>query len=272
MKDVSATYIANEEAEKRKPVEIYKIWLDSESEYWYYTSGDVAVTYDGNSYTPAQLKRSLVKYDSDLEVTSMTISASYLNDSVVDYLVQNPIEIVWISLMKLHRSDLTEADVIFIGQIKTVAFKGGDAQINCVGFEHFLKKTIPTWRYQLTCNHTVFDSGCGLTKATYKTTETITLSADGLTLTGTAFGTKADGYFIGGEVVFGYESRPIVYHVDTVIKIAYAFLELETSDSVDAYPGCDGRPETCKDTFSNIINRLGFETTPQENPGLRIDW
>jgi len=272
MKTPSADYITAEESSERKPVELYHIWRDG-GEHWRHTSGDVSVTYDGNSYTPATLERSQVKYNSQLDVTTMQVKTSSLLDPAIDYITINPIEILWISVMKLHREQSPlEADVVFVGQIKDVSFKGVQASVNCVGFEHFLKKTIPAWRYQLTCNHQVFDTMCALTKASYKTTETITMDATKTILTGTAFGLEDDGYFTGGEVVFGDESRAITAHVGTAITIMYKFVELVDTDSVDAYPGCDGRAETCRDKYSNILNFLGFPFIPVENPAIRVDW
>lgn len=273
MKNVSVDYIAAEESNQRRPVELYKIWRADEDEFWYYTSGDVPVTYDGNDYVPATLKRGQAKYDSQLEVTTMDITASYINDIATDFISVNPVDILWVQIMKLHREQSPlEADVVFIGQIKNVGFKGVQANIKCVGFEHFLKKTIPRWRYQLTCNHHVFDANCALAAATYKTTETITLDATGTVLTGTAFGTESDGYFTGGEVKFGSESRSITDHSGTSITIMYRMKDLESSDSVDVYPGCDGRAETCRDKYDNIIHFLGMPFIPDENPATRVSW
>lgn len=272
MKDVSATYIAAEESDQRKPVELYHIWRDG-GEDWYHTSGDVSVLYDGEVYSPATLSRSSVGYDSQLDVTVMTISASYIADPVFDFISQNPIEILWVSVMKLHREQSPlEADVVFIGQIKDVSFKGVSAQVRCVGFEHFLSKTIPRWRFQINCNHQVFDTNCALTEASYKVTETITLDSTKTILTGTAFGTKSTGYFIGGRVVFGAESRTIIEHIGTAVTIMYKMGELVSTDSVDAYPGCDGRAETCRDTYDNILNFLGMPFVPVENPAERSTW
>lgn len=272
MKDVSAEYIAKEESAQRQPVELYHIWRDGGSN-WYYTSGDVSITYDSNEYVPAALKRSLVQYDSQFEVTKMTISAAHIQDPVFDFIAQNPIEILWVSVMKLHREqDPLEADVVFIGQIKGVSFKGISAQVECVGFEHFLNKTIPAWRYQLNCNHQVFDVNCSLDENLFKMTETVALDSTKTVFTGAAFGTKDDGYFIGGKVVFGVEVRTIVEHVGTDITIMYKMSGLVDSDSVDAFPGCDGRRRTCFDKFDNIINNLAFEDIPVENPATRVTW
>jgi hypothetical protein len=118
MKDVTQDYTDKEEAEQRKPVELYHFWRDG-GEHWRYTDGDISVTFDGDVYAPATLSRSLTKYDTQLEVTTLEIEASYVEDPVLEFIAINPVEILWVSVMKLHRDqDPLEADVIFIGQIK----------------------------------------------------------------------------------------------------------------------------------------------------------
>jgi uncharacterized phage protein (TIGR02218 family) len=118
----------------------------------------------------------------------------------------------------------------------------------------------------------IFDDKCTLAEADYKTTTTITLDATKTILTDAAFDALDDGYFTGGKITFGNEARTIVDHVGSIVTIMYKFKELEDNDSVDAYPGCDGRAETCKDKFDNIVNFLGFPFIPEENPALRMSW
>jgi len=272
MKDVSENYIAKEEAVQRKPVELYHIWRDG-GEHWRYTDGDVSVTFDGNVYAPATLSRSSSRHDAQLGVATLNITAAYVTDPALEFVSTNPVEVLWVSISKLHREqDPLEADVIFIGQIKGVSFKGVTASVSCVGFEHFLNQKVPRWRYQLTCNHTVFDSKCALVEADYKTTAAVTLDATGTILTSTTFGGEVDGYFTGGKVVFGDEARTMVSHVGNVVTLMYKFKELATGNSVDAYPGCDGRVETCRDKYDNILNFLGFPFIQAENPAKRISW
>jgi hypothetical protein len=479
MKDVSPEYIAQEEATKRKPVELYDIWrvggLEEERNY---TTGDVMVPFGGKDYFPATLKRSLIRYDSQLDVTKCTVQAAFVHDPVLEFIAINPVEIYWIRIMKLHRDQFPlEADVIFLGQIKGVSFKGIQADVECVGFEHFLKMPIPKERYQITCNWQVFDSRCKLDRLDYKITGVVTLdatktiltsdifrgspvrigvgtrakvasgsmtpgepsgveegdiliclctqkdnivatmSADWTSIYGTNNGTTSrasawwarrgssapsylitrsggdsgiaavvayrgciadgdpvnlsgtqntsptgpiitvpsiftnenncmllliahaaddgtcgsfsgsnpspveflddntslgtdsglavddgvqaglgatgvrtaicslaglhigavialksiniDGWFIGGVAEFGVEKRTIVAHVDNTITIAYRMVNLADDDSVDVYPGCDGRNVTCRDKFDNIINFLGFPYIPIENPAMR---
>lgn len=272
MKDLTQDYIDEEEAITRKPVELYHIWQDIGND-WYYTNGDVAVTYDGESYVPATLNRSSVSYNAQLEVTAMSISAGYLEDPTLEFIAINPIDLLWISVMKLHRDqDPLEADVIFIGQMKSVSFKGVQATINCVGFEHFLKNTVPIYRYQVSCNHNIFGTLCAVTKTSYKTTTVVSIDSTGKQYTSSDFALEVDGYFTGGEVISGNESRTIISHVGEVITLIYKMVEIVDGASVDAYPGCDGRPETCRDKYDNILNFLGFPFIPVENPATRIAW
>ena len=270
MKTISSAYIDKEEATQRKPVEIYHIWRDG-GVHWRYTDGDVPITYDSNLYSPVAISRSSVNYNAKLDITTLKISAPSLQDPVVDYLSVNPVEILWISVMKLHRDqDPFEADVVFIGQIKEVSFKGIQGSINCVGFEHFLKSTIPVDRYQKNCNHIVFDDGCKLVAADYLLSVVVGVSTNGIILTATEFGAAGDGYYIGGKVNAGPESRTIVNHVGNEITLMYKMLDLESGDLVEVYPGCDGRGVTCRDKYNNILNFFAMEFIPVENPATRI--
>lgn len=284
MKDVSGSYIAQEEATKKKPTELYHFWRGDGDQLnintWYYTSGDVTVPFDYGDgvkdYIPAVIQRGLAKYNAQLEVTEFSIQVGYVENPVLQFVAMNPLEIIWVEVMRLHR-DMSplEADVIFIGQIRGTSFKGVQAEIKCVGFEFFLKMPIPVWRYQINCNHDLFDTRCGLDKETYKVGPTIIFLDSTLTeLTSAAFGV-GDNYFLGGEVVFGDEKRAIIYHVGNTIIMPFPMLELEDGDTVNVYPGCDQRIETCRDKFilqvpiSNIVNFLGFPFSPIDNPALR---
>ena len=120
MKEVSADYIAEEDAVQRKPVELYHVWRDG-GVHWRYTDGDVSVTFDGDVYDSATLSRTSTKYDTQLEVTTLEITASFVTDPALEFIFINPVEILWVSISKLHRDqDPLEADVIFIGQIKSI--------------------------------------------------------------------------------------------------------------------------------------------------------
>lgn len=276
MKDATQDYIDKEEASVRKPLELYKIW--SGSTYWYYTNSDVAVDFEAapGGYVPATISRGSMEYNSQLDVHTMKVQFSGITDPVVQYIAQNPIDIVWIEISRLFRDqDPLEKSVIFIGQVKSVSFKGVSAEAECVGFEHFLKMGIPLWRYQLNCNHKFLDAGCtaGWTQGKFASNAAIPiiviLDATKTILTSTTFG-GLPNYFLGGLVEFEGERRTVIAQDGNTVTLNFKMIALESDDTVYCYPGCDGRIETCRDKFSNIDNFLGFPFIPEENPARRM--
>lgn len=269
MKTVSAELELKETSSERKPVELYRLWVGST--YYYYNNSDVSIDYGGHTYDPAPISRSDMSYNSSMDVSTITLTVATVDLAIVKYIAQNPIETMWVEVSKYFFSMETPATyIVFVGQIKQVGFKGSTAEVECVGFEHFLSMRVPVYRYQLNCNHRVFDSNCGLTAASYKVQAVVTLNAAKTILTSATFALQANGYFIGGLVQYDGESRVCTNHVSTQVTLAYPMLYLADSETVDIYPGCDGRINTCRDKFNNIANFFGFPFIPEENPALRV--
>jgi uncharacterized phage protein (TIGR02218 family) len=270
MSDPSATYIAKEVAVQRKPCELFHIWTAGGS-HWRYTNGDVDVVYDSNTYYAAALKRGGLTKDIQLGVTSLQIDFQYLQNPILEYIALNPIQIIWISVMRLFRDQSPyEAQVIFVGHIKEVQFQGIQGSAKCVGFEHYLKKPIPRFRYQRQCNWTLFDTRCTVASASYSQVATVTaLSSDLLSFECSGMTTQVSSYYTAGKVVFGEEERMITYYAaDTNIHIRYKMSNLAVGSSVTLYAGCDGDIETCRDRFNNVINFGGTPYIPLDNPCL----
>lgn len=270
MSDPSATYIAKEEAVERKPVELFRIWTDGGS-FWYYTNSDVDIVYGGNTYVAAAIQRGPLSKDTQLDVSTLTITFQYLQDPVIQYIALNPIRLIWVSVMRLFRDqDPYETQTIFVGNIKEVAFQGIQGAAKCVGFEFFLKKPIPRYRYGRQCNYTVFDSGCTLSAASFAQTTTVTaISANLLTISCSGMTTKDSGYYTAGRLVFGEDQRMITYYGGgTDIAIRYKIVSLAVGSSVTLFAGCDGDIETCRDRFNNVINFGGTPYIPLDNPCL----
>jgi uncharacterized phage protein (TIGR02218 family) len=265
-KTASAKFIAAEESSQRLPVELYHFWRVGGT-HWRYTDGDVAVVYDSDTYTPATINRGGAKYDAELDVSKLTISASHVTTPIVEYLASNPVEVIWITVMKLHR-DMSplEVSVVFIGQIKSVTFKGSEARITCVGFEHYLRQPVPTFRYQIICNNTLYDDFCTMDKDDWDVSAVVTVSGDGLTLTSATFGTKTDDWFKRGHITWGDYHRMIIGHTGNDISLRYPIVGLETGQTVIAYAGCNKLMATCNGKFNNLLNIFATPYIPVENP------
>lgn len=270
-KAVTQDYTDQEEARTRKPVEFYHIYREGGDEHWYYTSGDIAVTFDGNVYTPATMERDAIEYNSDMNVTTVKVRAAFITDPIIDFIVQNPVEVLWIQIMKLHRDqDPLEANVLFTGQMKSVTIKGAQGEAEVVGFEWYFKQQIPRYRFQPGCNNTLYDDYCTINKASFTHAVTVSgVSADGLTLTSGDFDALADDYLVFGYIAFNDNLRLITSHTGNTIEIRYRIIGLTAGASATVYAGCDLKAETCRDKFNNINNFFGHPYIPVENPATR---
>jgi len=266
-KNPSVTYISGEASTERKPAEIYHIWRDG-GKHYYYTSGDGAVIYGGNTYVPAPISRDTVQYDAETEINTLRITVGRLAEPIPEFITMNPVEILWIDIMKLHRDQSPyEASTAFYGQIRNVTIKGLSADVTCVGFESYLGSPVPVYRYGPQCNWTVFDDNCTLDEDSYKTEDcAVTVSLDGLQLTSDSFSGEADGYFTIGNIVSGEHERMVMDHTGDIIQIRYPVSTLATGGNVVIYAGCDGDIETCRDRFSNVVNFGGHPYIPLDNP------
>lgn len=272
MKTPSAEFIAKEEGSERQPAELYHIWKNST--HYRYTSGDVAVIYNGETYTPATIQRRPVTYSDKLEVNTLTVQVSRVTNPMLEFLAISPVDLVWISVHKLHRDLVAEETTpIFIGQIRNISIKGAEVQVNCVGFEHFLKQVVPRYRYGPGCQHTLYDSKCGLDRTDYSTTAYLsTVADDGVTLTSPSFAEQDDDYYSLGYLVWGDYSRMVISHdKDTsTVVLRYLIPGLAAGDAVVISAGCDKTRSTCQNKFNNLVNQLGFPDIPADNPATWV--
>ncbi|WP_035241131.1 baseplate hub protein [Desulfobacter vibrioformis] len=266
MKTDSANFIAKEESAARQPAELYHFWNEG-GDHWYYTSRDVAITFDGNDYVSGTLQRTKVSYNSEIEVSTVSVTASVITEPTIEFIALNPVERIWIEISKIHLDmDPLEASKIFTGQIKNVSFKGVSATVECVGFEHFLKFEVPRMKYQAACNHTIYDARCGVDRENFKTTTTATVDSTGLVFTSVDFSALGDGYLTRGLLEFGDYKRMIVAHSGSALTIRYPITQFVSGGSVNVYAGCVGTMEACEGKFNNLNNFFGFPQMPLTNP------
>lgn len=269
MKDASAEFIAKEEASQRQPAELYHIWIEGGA-HWRYTSGDAGIDYEGEHYRPAPIARDEVSYNAQLDVSELTVRTHALTRPAMNFMATNPVEMLWIEVLRLFRDqDPYEAAVVFVGHIKGVSFRGGEAMCRCVALEFFLRQNVPRHRYGPACNNQLYDDFCGVNREDYDHVVTLeSVSADGLTLASAGFDALADGYFQFGEVVWQSHRRMIVEHSGETVKLQYKIQDLAAGQIVTAYAGCDWKYATCSSRFSNTNNFFGMRYVPYKNPTL----
>ena len=264
-KQVSTEYNRKEVGHEKRPVELYHLWRGLT--HWYYTSGDVSVVYGGQTYTPATIERGTVTFDTKLEVSTLQVTFGRLLDPIIKFVAQNPIDVIWVEVFRAFRDQAPlEVGVIFVGQIQTVAMKGLRGMASCVGFDYYLKQPIPIPRYGPQCNWTLFDESCTLSNVSFKVTTNVTVSSDKLTFTSADFGTFGDSFFERGHLEWNGNRRMITSHVGNNVVIRYAILDITNGESVEAFAGCNGEIEVCRDKFDNVPFFGGQPYIPIDNP------
>jgi uncharacterized phage protein (TIGR02218 family) len=248
--------------------EMYKIETGSTIDR--YTSWPSDVTFLGSTYEAKPIKRSNLSHDLEFGSVAVNITA-LLSNTFKQYVGNQPIEPTRITIYRALSSDLTDYIVVFTGNVKHVTISGQQVQARCESKSDYLTKRIPQIIYQSYCNNDLFDARCGLNAAAYKVTGTVS-SVSGNTLVSSAWNNGngyPDQWFKGGRAVFGTDMRLIVDHTDDTLTLQIPFgSDVIAGVNVDAYPGCDGSPATCKNKFNNLLNHLGMSYIPSRNPVL----
>lgn len=247
-----------------------------------YTSHDVNITWDGNTYTPLPIKRSNIKYHSNLEIDSVTLNigivgvtvggASYTIPQIINrgffrkatveiYLVDWPTPTTSIFLFKGFTTG-------------TFSYNQGILTLECNGELDKLNALFPKILYTELCQHEHFRSGtfaCNLSNVSYKVSGVVS-STNGTYVIGSSsflFSAHAEGYWLQGEVVWTSGdntgiSSSIKAHIDGFISVRAALPStIQVGDGFDVYPGCDRTGTTCETKFNNYTNFFGFEDIPR---------
>jgi len=267
----SATFTNNEEGTERRPAELFHIWRGST--HWRYTSGLNPIVYNGNTYVPGPIMRQTIQHDSDIAADTVTITCARTMPPFSEYGANMAIDSVWITIYNVFWDQSPiEASPIFSGLVEKISAQGPAYSIPCVSLEYVLHRSVPRYRYQPGCNHTIYSARCGVTEATYQITATVdSISASGfvLTLSGATFESNAAPYYLLGNLYFGDHKRMIVDHSGLTVTMRYALVTLEAGSSVIVSAGCDKLKETCRDKFDNMVHYFGFPYISFENPVLR---
>jgi uncharacterized phage protein (TIGR02218 family) len=272
VKTVTATYEAEEIATENKPAELYRVFTETGGDIALYTDASVAIVYNGNTYLPAAIKRSALEFDSSIGVSKMKVQFAWSDDSVVNFVSQNPVEVTWVEVLRTYL-DLSppEVNVVFIGQIKLVSFQGLQAEAECVSLEYYLNVGIPNKCYQRLCNHFLYSTGCGVLTATYRIPAVVTgFGATSNIVYCSAMTPQVANYFTNGYIEARGTTRMIVGYEANAdhFSLIYPIPTLIVGDAINMLPGCDRTGKTCLEKFNNMINFFGFEYIPFDNPTL----
>jgi uncharacterized phage protein (TIGR02218 family) len=248
--------------------ELYEIY--GNGYLWRYTSYKVGVTFAGNYYRAATIKRSgftrsRVPGDSKVTVTFPIM------DPVKTYVSSYPIQNVRIRIYQAIAPAMVSYALLFEGKIKKVSLTGRVLTSEC-GIDDDLTQLLPHIVYQSYCNWTVFDRNCGLECNDWLVDGVITTHAqNGLYISSPTFATYETGWFSQGMAEYDGDRRLIISHEGSQLLLQVPFVVGENivGKTVQATPGCNGSPSTCKNKFHNFtLRHVSMPYIPSHNPTI----
>lgn len=262
-----------ESVEGGQPIELYEFAY--QGLITRYTSADANVVVNLIPYTSwAALSRTDIE-DSGKNIASanMTITAAPDFPPAQLFAVYPPSDVVNLMIKRVQANDMTDPKVIWAGRVLSVSWPNDSVKMTCQSLFTRLKQPGLRRLYGKTCPHLLYQQGagaCNVNPAAFRASVTIS-AVNGLQVVSSGFASFEDGYFVGGkleiEVSPGiYEKRGIQLHVGDTVTMTHALHNFIPGLTVDAYPGCDKRIETCHNKFNNVVNFGGTPYIPTKNP------
>ena len=154
---------------------------------------------------------------------------------------------------------------LFKGRVSTVDSVGRTtAQITVASDLVLLDIDMPRNLYQPTCNHVLYDSGCGLVKNAYGAAGTVSSGATAVMVPWASSSTA----FAQGTITFTSGANTgvtanIKSATAAALTLSYPLPNVPAAgDGFTAYQGCDHTLATCKAKFANSANFRGFPFVP----------
>lgn len=254
--------------------DLYTITL-SDGTVLRYTSADIDVVVGLETFlcTGPLIKRSTTRVALGISVDSLDLTISATNDILLSGLP-------WLhaisngaldgAVVKLQRAfsatpgGSIEGTVnLFEGRVSDTTTESASARVMVMSFLELFSINLPRNLYQPPCGYSVYDSGCGLSRAAFAVNSNIASGSTNRVINCAL--TQATGYFDIGDIQFTSGNnlgviRTVKSYTPGVITLAYPLPKVfSVGDTFSIAPGCDKREVTCDTTFGN---KERFRATP----------
>lgn len=247
---------------------VYRFLFSTGYDEYRYTTELNFVSDGTHTYEPAAISMGDVSQSGDMGKDVLSLDLPIDNALASLFRGYSPDHIVSVTVFRGHPED-GEFVVYWRGRVASHALDGKSVELKCESIFTSMRRPGLRARYQRACRHALYSAGCGIDKADYAVSGTIS-SVDQITLTIAEAATEDYAWFSGGVVEFPDGTFQMVTAHDgdqVVISRKCRYLdENATPISVTLYPGCDRTLTTCKVKFDNILNNGGFRWIPQKNP------
>lgn len=262
------SFLAEEESqENAQPIELFHFSVGTED--FYYTTSEDTITYAAVPYVARQISRNAPEQSVESGKSKLEILLPTDDPVCVRYIGIVQPEPMYVRVTRFHRADLLDGLIVWDGRVVQASYtkQATQCKLTVVASESVFSRPVPQYKYQGLCNHVLYDGNCGLAAASHQYDGNAgSVVGSSITVAGLVGGGRADGWALGGKVVYGTDVRLIVGQVGDVLELSLPFRNSPTGQEVNVHAGCDHTLATCNTKFSNFINFGGFPYVPTKNP------
>lgn len=245
------------------PIELHE--FSDGTDNWRYVDGPANESYGGNTYTVATIRGDKVESTGNALRNMTRVTCDWTLPFAWQFTTSPPDAVITYTRTRLQGSN---GIVIFKGTVNSVSFKQRSrtgkryASIELEPFTSSARARNSVLRYDRKCVVPLYSTLCGVTKASYKVTGSLTSVATTI-FQATEFGTFSNGYFDGGELIVRNRKRKILNHTGTALIVVRGIYGAAVGDAFEAYPGCN-RTTDCVSRFNNLNNQRACPNIPEE--------
>lgn len=251
-----------------RPAELYK-FVNDQTE-WFFTSADTDVDYNGDTYLAVSIGREGFEISAEINQATLSITVPVSNPIATMHLTDAS---DFATTLTLFVDDGDSVAAFWKGRVSSVSADDDEATIECESIFTSLRRPGLRSRFQRSCRHALYASGCYLDPEDFGVVGTVNNIADELVQVPEA-GLSDNGHYLGGYLKAPDGTlRYIVEHAGeylTLSKPIQSLIDAVAAEGsgdftgVTIYPGCDHTMATCLGTFSNLNNYGGFPWIPGE--------
>jgi uncharacterized phage protein (TIGR02218 family) len=249
----------------------------------YSTGADVDISYGGNLFVHNGLYVKGLKYkstiglDADQQDTMLVAAAGWaLNGATLPQAIRNgAFDGATLQRDRLFFSDYVGGTqigdvLLFKGLFLSIKAGALAAQATVANDLRLLDQPMPRNVFTLRCNHTLYDSGCTLSKASYATTGTVQSGTTASAIaTSVALAAHVQGIILFTSGVANGLQAGVADVNSGTVSLTYPLPVLPAvGDSFTLYQGCDHTKSTCQAKFNNLANFRGYPFIPAPQQAL----
>lgn len=237
--------------------------------FWRYaaTENEIVVPSVG-TFTPSSVMHGSVNQTGDIERISLDIVIPLSDPLAIAQRSPNISKVTTVTIYRGHYGLAAGTEqVVWKGRVVSYSIEGVSFALICENIQTTLRRAGLRAKFQRTCRHVLYSTGCTLNLNDFLTATTVT-SVSGTTVVVAPLAGKTDvaEYYTGGILSFNGELNFISRHSGTTLTMLNPVTGLVNGSAVSIAAGCNLARSTCETKFNNLNNFGGFPYLPDRNP------